>query len=295
MSPPIHLRLLSLNALKKDYVIITLPVGPNDVPMAVRLLKFIAEINSTGVDTTPLYLCLPPSVDPKPLIEASPFTTTEVIKVTAIDERGWPIAPNAMFRSVCRHMFNLEKGHYLWLEPDCVPLASDWITSIAAEHAAKCSPKTHAFLGNLMYGKDGTAFISGVAVYHQNSPMFIPSALFAEKAPWDLVSGFEMIKHTAEASTIKNIWGNSRTEEPVVSLSDLDPAVKLFHRNKSGSLIPEVRAKLCIKKGTDFDTPTQTTSEMSDDEVCALTEGLELSDLPPSLKKRMTKQRGKKK
>jgi len=173
---------------------------------------------------------------------------------------GWPRGANALFLRAAEHCAQLNQS-FLWLEPDCVPLSTDWLDRI--QHIY-----TDGFLGHIYECNSPglpQKLLSGVAVYPPAAYEIIhPCVGNQAHLAWD-VSAAEAILPTAKDSHLfHHIWGNKelpptfalrRTPESPVNTLTLDHlrnGAVLFHRNKDGTLRRLVAHKLGMAPLTHF-------------------------------------------
>jgi len=173
---------------------------------------------------------------------------------------GWLRGANALFLRAAQHCAELNQP-FLWLEPDCVPLAADWLDRI--QHAY-----SGGFLGHIYECNSPglpRQLLSGVAVYPPNAYEIIhPCVGNQPHLAWD-VSAAEVILPLAKDSHLfHHFWGNKeqpptfalrKTPDSPVNTLTLDHIRKgavLFHRNKDGTLRRLVASKLGIAPLTNF-------------------------------------------
>src|SRR5882724_1852572 len=138
-----------------------------DRDQAVRWLEWVKELG--GLGTHRLFLMR--AFDCKPIPEILPFTDVkdeEQIKEVA-GQLEWsstePMrsasAPNSMFRQFA-WMFYLQKlGHWMFIEPDCIPLSSGWHDKIESGYL-KCGKP---FFGAHVLIESVPEHLSGNSVY----------------------------------------------------------------------------------------------------------------------------------
>ena len=184
------------------------------------------------------------------------------VTVIALEDSiiGWPRGANALFLRAAEHCAQLNQP-FLWLEPDCVPLAADWLARIQQSY-------TDGFLGHIYECNSPglpRRLLSGVAVYPPSAYALIhPFVGNQPHLAWD-VSAAEAILPTAQDSHLfHHFWGDkdlpptfasSKADQSPVNTLTLDHLRKgavLFHRNKDGTLRQLVAQKLGITVLTNF-------------------------------------------
>jgi len=184
------------------------------------------------------------------------------VTVIALEDSiiGWPRGANALFLRAAEHCAGLNQP-FLWLEPDCVPLAREWLDRIHGIYG-------EGFLGHIYECNIPglpRRLLSGVAVYPPSAYALIhPFVGNQPHLAWD-VSAAEAILPTAKDSYLfHHFWGDkdlpptfasSKTDQSPINTLTLDHLRKgavLFHRNKDGTLRQLVAQKLGITALTNF-------------------------------------------
>lgn len=227
-----------------------------DIQMSIRLMEWIAKLNGGPQDRT-IYLIIDSGVSANDFVNLRKSTLNAfkdpVFEMVEIREQGWDKAPNAMFKEACACPCR-QKSHWLYLEPDCVPLRKGWLEAIEAEYLRLGKP----YMGDI-YVSDkhppGTQpqFMSGIAVY--------PATAFQEidcdgPLAWDMKNQQHMISNGAHTDLIRHRYGEKNLPPTFVERIETNAAVNaftpemirpqavLFHRNKDGTLIELLDKKL---------------------------------------------------
>ena len=173
---------------------------------------------------------------------------------------GWPRGANALFLRAAHHCAELNQP-FLWLEPDCVPLAADWLDRI--QHAYN-----GGFLGHIYECNSPglpRQLLSGVAVYPPNAYDIIhPRVGNQPHLAWDVSAAEAILPLAKDSHLFHHYWGNKELPPTFVlrktpgspsntrTLDLLRKGAVLFHRNKDGTLRRLVGAKLGIAPLTNF-------------------------------------------
>src|SRR5947209_3018098 len=104
-----------------------------DLPLARDLLAWITELDPAL--NHDLLLVAARGIAPEDRIaDVSAFRVTTSIHQVTPEERPWPRAANAMFRTACEWIKTHHHQPWLWLEPDMVPMCSGWLDKLLAEY-----------------------------------------------------------------------------------------------------------------------------------------------------------------
>lgn len=223
-------------------MIIVIPCHSGDANETIELIHWIKQLGGCPRHEALLVFDAGISmVTAMDIREACEGAFRDVRLVTnSIPVSGWPLGPNSLFLTA---MQNAER-EFLWLEPDAIPLVSNWADKI--EEAYRQCGKL--IMGCIYDGEtaEGThKFMSGVAVYPRNASAIIQ----VEEKAWDQTNREVMLAEGAHTQLIKHFFGthkvppsfvNGRSETTRAHESDPEELLKsgrvIFHRNKDGSL-----------------------------------------------------------
>ncbi len=188
---------------------------------------------------------------------------------------GWPDGCNALFRSVAEwvHTWGKEhenfRNHWLWMEPDAVPLTKDWLFVLETE-IKKChfaSEAAYKFIGHIytcekLGFKDGTIadaqshqVMSGIALYPWDAFTRLRLDPKCPKA-WDYENADVMTAQGVHTNLIHHFWGepnlppvfvsekNEHSPRNAFTLDDIPKEAVIFHRTKTPDLIRLLDRKL---------------------------------------------------
>lgn len=165
--------------------------------------------------------------------------------------KGWPQGPNSLFLTAAKYVQKKRLGYWLWLEPDAVPIKSDWATWIANGYEAADMP----FYGCIIENDTGrgvagvSRYVNGVAVYPENAIEL--GGFIAGPQAWDIAAAARVVPQTHHTPLIQVFWGeqgqpptfvpDSRSSiglpKNALRLNFIKPEAVLFHRNPDLSLI----------------------------------------------------------
>lgn len=239
-------------------MLVVLPFHNADLPPVRRLLAWIKQLGSCKEHN-----CL--------FVVDQAVAWTEVFKLRALAEGvfgkvnlacneksviGWPQGPNSLFLVAAKEIESHELGAWLWLEPDAVPLAQDWLGKLELLYNLCDFP----FVGAIAEGVNSetglpTKHFAGVGIYPQNTWSRLAKAIQAQPTKAFDVSTTELVlPNAANTNLIQHIWGENgnpptfrERNEPgtnVFALRQIQKGAVLFHRCKDSSLIDLKRRDL---------------------------------------------------
>lgn len=171
--------------------------------------------------------------------------------------RQWPKAQNHAFQATARHVEDTvpaDVGCWFWWEPDAIPVVPGWLSALAERHAAGGKP-----VSSHVHSATGVA--NGVAVYPRDfaSRLWAQGAMMAINNPWD--ANWTIRNRAAKTfvnpinDIYQHVWNVREDGTPCGSETGAPASfpnhetvkrivrsgVKLFHRNKDGTLIDRLR------------------------------------------------------
>lgn len=233
-----------------------IPFHQGDVALAADMLKWIRELNSckdhpcllvadgkTGLKAVDIMLTL----------ARDAFQRATVIFTKDCDG-GWPVSANKMFKQAAAHIAQREHQPFLWLEPDCVPLKTSWLSDIANEYAGCGKPYMGAMIPCDKQGLP-SMHMNGNGVYPHNAILKLGKELDSETA-FDIACAELIVPNAANTTLIHHVWGkkglpptfaeNRKREDPenTMTLANIPLKAGLFHRCKDRSLTAILRQRM---------------------------------------------------
>jgi hypothetical protein len=169
--------------------------GPFDCQeLGFRWLDWVAEFSSDCIQQFELVL----------LVRAQtqlPESVKAWGKFSRLPENSfveqYPLGPNLVFRQVLWFQYHKRiEGPFLWIEPDCVPVKSDWLHLIS--HAYQSGGKP--FMGNVVdsFINQHTRtrvprHMTGNAVYPDKAYLHAPRLMEAAGTPWDVYAAEQIL------------------------------------------------------------------------------------------------------
>lgn len=144
----------------------------------------------------------------------------EVGRIFAQDGfNGWPLGPNQMFSDASTHCYRYQEPWYFW-EPDCVPMAKDWVDKLEKEFKTEPNKIMGSLVGGGMAsnGKNVYKLIVGSAIYpskfldycglaaslYNYNVAYRTSGVVPE--PWDVRCRWVFLQHGRNTELIKSYW-----------------------------------------------------------------------------------------
>jgi hypothetical protein len=231
-----------------------LPVYKDDLPQLLNLIRWIHQLGGCREHDATIVADADTPAGPvfKLRFEAQQcFKSVSVIS-TERPIKGWPQGPNELFLTAARHA-STRNTHWLFLEPDCVPLCPGWLDKIDIHYRAKGA----RYLGQLVpCNKPGLPekHFTGVGVYPSYAILNLEWSI--RKNPdiaFDISTAAVLVPKATHCDLFQHLWGEvgnpptfAHQGIPGTStfgLSYLRKDAVLFHRTKDGKLIDLLRRR----------------------------------------------------
>jgi len=243
-------------------LIVVLPFHGGDLLLAEKLLAWICELaayrdhylllaTDGGVDRSRI-VAMVESAKPR-------FDAVWGININVPPQRqAWIAGSDFMFLQTAKYIYERTKCPFLWLEPDCIPLAQGWLKQLAA--AYECTPMR--FLGTIVRQTDQPELprehMTGCGLYPQDAFLLfnqLQTVVNGTQA-FDIAAASQIVPAAKDSPLMQSYWGmkdlwpvfvEARTEQSPknhLPLSFLKKETVLFHRDKEHSLIPLLRKRL---------------------------------------------------
>lgn len=233
----------------------TLPVYKNDVPKLLNLIKWIRQLGGCkDHDAVIVADADTPSRDVFQIQRESnlAFSAT-AIATTEKTVRGWPQGPNELFLAA-GHFAKKRNMHWLFLEPDAVPLCPGWLDKIDIQYRVAGA----RYLGQLVpCDQPGlpSQHFTGVGVYPADAIDEIEQRIRSNpNAAFDISTADILVPQATHCDLFQHLWGETGNPPTfghrripgtnVFGLDYLRPGAVLFHRTKDGKLIELLRKKI---------------------------------------------------
>jgi hypothetical protein len=212
--------------------------GPFDCQeLGFRWLNWVAEFSPEQIRKYELILLVRPQTQ-------LPESANAWGKVTRLLENSfaaqYPLGPNLVFTQVLWFQYHGKiQGPFLWCEPDCVPVKSNWLDLIAAAYARGGKP----FMGNIVdsFMNQNTRIrvprhMTGNAVYPEKAYLHAPKLMEARGTPWDVLAAEQILPRCHVTDLIQHEF---RAPE-IGTLKELNAIIKpntaLYHADKFGAI-----------------------------------------------------------
>lgn len=182
------------------------------------------------------------------------YGNVERIRPYYEDPRDWPVNANLMWQRAATYIFTKRKCPWFFQEPDCIPLQPKWLDPWQEEYLLAGQP----FMGCVV--KD-PLHLTGNAIYPPDVRIYSSDVMIVETHPWDVTDQNKILPHTHHSELYHHQWfynvarptdnsysRNATHFDNVEQLGIISPKAVLFHRNKDGSLIAMLRARLKLQQ-----------------------------------------------
>lgn len=223
-------------------MLVVFPVSFREVELATKLARWIETLGGVKNHECLVEVARNAVGSEKPIVEAlsHAFGKVSTFSPCGEDESGWPNSANFMWRSAVQEIgWNRGDVPFLWIEPDSVPLKSDWMDQFEAEYNLQ---KKH-FLGARVQIENIPVHMSGIAIYWKTMRL-IPGYAVVQfmqgysgpQVAWDVQLAPEIMPRAHFTKLIQHEWRPDPFLTPQ-SLSRLNPESVIYHQVKDGSLI----------------------------------------------------------
>lgn len=230
-------------------MLVVIPYFDGDEALAKSMLEWCIALDGS----TPNHTCLLVTCSSHPsevgTLANRYFKSVSLLHYEEGRWKGWPLGPNRAFRSAALHVQSKHQGPWMWLEPDCVPLRTNWLDAIETVHQSGGKP----FSGYVVDAETSPArmtYMAGCGVYPHNLHRYSVNPFLVEKIPFD-VSMSPHVRHLVHR--MNGLIQHEATDKPAPFMSDdevdarIPMRAALFHKCKDNSLISLLRHQLDTK------------------------------------------------
>lgn len=214
-----------------------------DLVQAFQLVRWISGISRTSDWPMTEPVLLIPSAHAaslalhKAFVEEArkTFPKVTLLAPEGEHETGWPGACNFMFQ---RALFHVEQSgeDLLWLEPDAVPVTTDWIYALKQEWEVALK-NGKLFMGTMV--EYGDPHMSGIGVYSAKWRKVAPSlGQVPDEIPWDVFAAPEILPNAHFTPLVQHVnWQASKYPYSSLLLEHVDRRAVIFHQDKEQKLM----------------------------------------------------------
>jgi hypothetical protein len=226
-------------------LVVVLPFCNKDGETLLRTLGWMATLH--GKVPYDALLCYPSDTLQKLIDTVRKWSGQLFHRVNSLSYRGsstdtWPAGANTAWQAAANRMA-IGNLPWLFLEPDAIPLAENWLDQLVARYRRAGKP----FMGSIV---PGLGHMNGVGIYPADAARRCPKAMSARGQAWDWIMREEMIRDCHDAGDlIFHFWGvvNGKPhpfqgDAPHFAKIDdvrrwIPRGTVLVHRNKDNSLV----------------------------------------------------------
>ena len=223
-------------------MLVILPYCLRDDQLALELLKWIAALGGCkNHDLVLIHDNRCQKNDVEQILSAGREAFRNVHNyATKAQVDGWPQGANFMFSfaaSLASYQTNLK--HFMWLEPDAIPLKEGWLDLIEQEYLASGK----LFMGDRVEVEQIPLHMSGVGIYPNPIYEYAGEACRAFDQAWDMAARHQIVPKAHFTSLIEHAWKHPTFTDPGELETQIAKETVLFHASKDGSLIKLLRQK----------------------------------------------------
>jgi hypothetical protein len=225
-------------------MLLTIAYSHKDIEQADRLVRWIGFLASApGAERPPRCLLVASRMASRTRLH--PWVAYRALKVFGAVyvhvphdelEKGWPKSANFMFARALFHVEQCFKDDMLWVEPDCVPVSSDWYGKIRSEWEGPAAAAGKTFMGARI--RHAMPHMSGNGVYGRKWRDVIPElGTPLSHSAWDAYYGKKILETAHITNLIQQVW-RPKSKKQLARL--LSRNAVLFHQDKYGMMIQDL-------------------------------------------------------
>ncbi len=213
-----------------------------DRDQTIRWMEWVKELGGLGdhkLYTISAFDCEPvPDILPNTRLDDSEKLTGDWQSTSPARSAA---APNSMFRTFAWHFFMEKLGPWMFIEPDCVPLTSDWLYKLEAEYLIHQKP----FMGAHVQIEKVPEHLSGNAIYPVNVPQIGTTLIMRTnwindgreyELAFDVAGARDTLGQSHFTNLIQHIFRHPGFKSREEFEKTIDKRAVLFHSCKDGSI-----------------------------------------------------------
>jgi hypothetical protein len=202
--------------------------------LGIRWLDWVAELSANSIRNYELVLLSPTRTELPPSLEAW-GKVTKFVENHAVAQ--WPQGPNRVFQQVLWfYHHNKLRGPFFWVEPDCIPLTSDWLDLVADEYRRCDKPFMGAAVEPSPPKNKAPRHMTGNAVYPEKAYVLAPRLMEAQHTAWDVHAAPQILPKAHLTKLIQHDWRRPEIQSADELRRILLPETVLFHSDKYGAI-----------------------------------------------------------
>lgn len=230
--------------MKANQLLLVLGYNAGDAPRAEKLLDFIYDLSGRKKHDGCVLLVAAPNVhaELRTKVELAAQVAFEGFETTvAAGEIGDKVSgSNRLFKHAANHVAMNYRNHWLWIEPDCVPLKKGWLAEIQTAYFDQ--PKR--FFGphaKFRVGEQEKMCLCRIACYPRNAISDV--APYCDSvAPFNQVAAEVLVARSTKGRIIQQLDFHGKEDSDKIR-----PDAVLLHSDKTGAAIEIVKASLSKK------------------------------------------------
>lgn len=218
-----------------------------DKAIAIRLAHWIRDLG--GVQKHDCLLTVARSTNSVGIIEVLKEAFGSVKELIPYDDSDkYPDGASLLWKRTAEFVAEEKNPRpWFWIEPDAVPLRSTWVDEIEAEYVKNGKPFMHDLVVTPTSQHNSGLGVYPPLVRNYTGGVTGRMLFMLENHSWDVYFSPDFMPHTHHTGLIQDVfWQLYKPDTPpefpdAASLRYLDPKACIFHRQKSGNLIEQLR------------------------------------------------------
>lgn len=232
------------------------PFCATDVDRLLDMLEWCVHL---GHQNHPSLLIADPNVPWDKAVKAldlakKAFNSAEIVSIDHHVE-GWITGSCALFKKTAIEA-KVRNTHFLFMEPDAVPLKPTWMDELESSYARSGKPFMGALISHQTKGLP-SPYLEGIAVYPTNA-IDVMEPVWRNNQSWTLACAEAVVPLSTNTPLIKHVWGEKNKPPPVFAesnvpgthifcLRNIPPEAVIWHRCKDSSLIRLLRKRQGVR------------------------------------------------
>jgi hypothetical protein len=220
-----------------SYVAVNVQGPLTDEDLGLIWLDWVRKLNGAMLAGYDLVLLIPQKTAIAPEVLAPWRSVKRFNENTGV--ASWPRGPNLVFQQIQWFYYHEKlRGPFLWCEPDCVPVAADWLDRIRQQYAACGKDFLGAMVEHIVInnGQRVPRHMTGNAVYPHKAYEKAPKIMEAVTTGWDVQAADQILPKAHITGLIQHEFRHAQFTTREELEKTLKPGVVLFHADKYGAI-----------------------------------------------------------